>query len=76
MKNDTHGSTCVYNINYERRGNRMVQQRAIKYAIYPTKEQLELFCQTFGCVRFVWNQMLSDCEEFLAATGKVVVLYL
>lgn len=51
----------------------MLQQRAIKYAIYPTDEQKELFCKTFGCVRFVWNQMLSDCEEFLAATGKAFV---
>ena len=27
--------------------------------IYPTKEQISLINRTFGCVRFVWNQMLD-----------------
>lgn len=27
--------------------------------IYPTKEQTGLITRTFGCVRFVWNQMLD-----------------
>ena len=34
--------------------------RAIKYRIYPTKEQEILFYKTFGCCRKIWNLMLAD----------------
>ena len=34
--------------------------RAIKYRLYPTKQQAILFEQTFGCCRKLWNLMLSD----------------
>lgn len=34
--------------------------KAFKYRLYPTKEQQELFAKTFGCVRFIYNKMLSD----------------
>lgn len=44
--------------------------RAIKVPLYPTLEQERLILQTFGCCRFVWNQMLADEQEFYAATGK------
>ena len=37
--------------------------RAIVYRLYPNKKQAELFQKTFGCVRFVYNQMLSVQEE-------------
>ena len=37
--------------------------RAIVYRLYPNKKQVELFQKTFGCVRFVYNQMLSVQEE-------------
>lgn len=37
--------------------------RAIAYRLYPNKKQAELFQKTFGCVRFVYNQMLSVQEE-------------
>lgn len=33
-------------------------KRAYKYRFYPTTEQAELLAQTFGCVRFVYNQVL------------------
>lgn len=32
---------------------------ALKYRAYPTKEQQQLFAHTFGCVRFVFNQLLD-----------------
>ena len=41
---------------------------AYKFRIYPNKEQRDLFARTFGCVRFIYNQMLSDkidCAKFL-----------
>ncbi len=33
-------------------------------------EQTELFEKTFGCCRYVWNQMLSDQDRFYLETGK------
>ena len=42
-------------------------QYAIKYRIYPTDEQKTLFCKTFGCTRYIWNQMLAEFNE----TGSV-----
>ena len=34
--------------------------KAIKYRIYPSKGQATLSSKTFGCTRFIYNQMLSD----------------
>ncbi|KAA8671390.1 IS200/IS605 family element transposase accessory protein TnpB, partial [Clostridium sp. HV4-5-A1G] len=34
--------------------------KAYKYRIYPNKEQKLYFAGTFGCVRFIYNQMLAD----------------
>ena len=39
-----------------------LQQRAIKYRIFPFEQQSELFAKTFGCTRFIWNKML-DFEQ-------------
>lgn len=33
--------------------------KAYKYRLYPNKEQAVLINKTFGCVRFVYNQMLA-----------------
>jgi putative transposase len=43
---------------------------SIKVRLHPTPQQAELFDKTFGCCRYLWNQMLSDEQEFYAATGK------
>ncbi|TWI44615.1 putative transposase [Pseudomonas duriflava] len=34
-------------------------KRAYKYRFYPTAEQAELLAKTFGCVRLVYNTLLS-----------------
>lgn len=34
--------------------------KAIKYRLYPTTEQVALFIRTFGCCRKVYNLMLED----------------
>ena len=34
--------------------------KAYKFRMYPTSEQKSFFAKTFGCVRFVYNRMLSD----------------
>lgn len=44
--------------------------RAYKFRIYPDKKQRILFAKTFGCVRFIYNQMLSDKISFYRETGK------
>jgi putative transposase len=35
-------------------------KRAYRFRFYPTPEQENLFAQTFGCVRFVYNRMLRE----------------
>lgn len=47
--------------------------RAIKYRAYPTSEQQVLFAKTFGCVRFIWNHMLIDAQQFLDEAGTFFV---
>jgi putative transposase len=37
--------------------------KAFKYRIYPTPEQVSLIHKTFGCVRFVYNHMLAHRKE-------------
>ncbi len=48
--------------------------KAIKYRIYPTREQAVLFVKTFGCCRKVYNLMLADKMESYQATGKFVAV--
>lgn len=50
--------------------------RAIMYRAYPTPEQKVLFSKTFGCVRFIWNQMLMDAQQFLGEAGVFLFLLL
>ena len=45
-----------------------VRFTTIKVRLDPTPEQAELFEKTFGCCRFIWNQMLSDQHRFYAET--------
>lgn len=46
------------------------KNKAIKYRIFPTEEQIQMIEQTFGCCRFLWNHMLNDEHEFYVATDK------
>ena len=41
-----------------------------KYRIYPNGEQEIYFAKCFGCVRFVYNKMLSEKQEYHKETGK------
>ena len=38
----------------------MLISKGYKYRIYPTKQQEDLINKTFGCCRFIYNQMLSE----------------
>jgi len=55
---------------YRTADGRPLQFDTIKVRLYPTPEQAELFEKTFGCCRYIWNQMLSDHERFYLETGK------
>ena len=44
--------------------------KAYKYRIYPNADQRVLLAKTFGCCRFIWNQMLNDKIEYYKNTGK------
>ena len=41
-----------------------------KYRLYPNKEQETYFAKCFGCVRFVYNHMLWEKQEYYKETGK------
>lgn len=43
---------------------------AYRFRIYPNKMQRELMAKTFGCVRFIYNRMLSDKIEYYKKFGK------
>ena len=43
--------------------------KAYKFRLYPNEEQKVLFAKTFGCVRFIYNQMLSDKIAHYKETG-------
>ena len=45
--------------------------KAYKYRIYPNKKQIEMFSNTFGSVRFVYNKLLNLQEESNTYMSKV-----
>lgn len=47
----------------------MISNRSYKFRIYPNKEQSDRIQQTFGSVRFLYNQMLADKIECYEETG-------
>ena len=47
----------------------LVANKAYKFRLYPNEEQKVLFAKTFGCVRFIYNQMLSDKIVYYKETG-------
>ncbi|MGF7010617.1 putative transposase [Lachnospiraceae bacterium PF1-22] len=46
--------------------------RALKFRAYPNDEQQVLFSKTFGCCRFIWNQILSDKIDYYKKHGKTL----
>ncbi|MCQ2553478.1 MAG: transposase [Clostridia bacterium] len=51
----------------------MKANRAYKFRIYPNTLQKESFAKTFGCVRFIYNKMLSDKIDYYKETGKMLI---
>ena len=52
-----------------RRKNSNVDNRAYKFRLYPNAQQTVLIIKTFGCVRFVYNALLSDKTEHYKKHG-------
>ena len=48
----------------------MKKQKAYKFRLYPNLEQRIFFEKTFGCSRFIWNQMLADKIAYYKKTGE------
>ncbi|MCX4371907.1 MAG: transposase [Dysosmobacter sp.] len=47
-----------------------VQYTTFKVRLYPTEAQAELFENTFGCCRYIWNHMLADQQRFYLETDQ------
>ena len=50
----------------------MIRQKSYKFRLYPNLEQRILFEKTFGCSRFIWNQMLADKIAHYKETGEAL----
>ena len=50
----------------------VLMNKAIRYRIYPTKQQKEFFMKNFGCRRKIWNLMLYDKIEYYEQNGKML----
>ena len=44
--------------------------KAIKYRLYPTTEQCNMFAKTFGCCRKIYNLMLADKIDSYKISGS------
>ena len=47
-------------------------REARRYRIFPDEAQKTLFAKTFGCCRFLYNQMVADRKKAYEETGKTV----
>ena len=45
-----------------------VRYTTLKVRLYPTQAQAELFENTFGCCRYIWNRMLAAQQRFYLET--------
>ena len=50
----------------------MKKRKSYKYRLLPNLDQKILFEKTFGCSRFIWNQLLADKIAFYKETGKTL----
>ena len=48
----------------------MKANKAYKFRIYPNTEQKIMLSKTFGCVRFIYNKMLSDKIKYYEETKQ------
>ena len=51
------------------------RNKGYKFRIYPSNDQQILLAKTFGCVRFIFNKMLSDKISYYEETGGDLYCY-
>ena len=59
----------------ESQGREKVLNIAYRFQIYPTEEQKILLGKTFGCCRFLYNQMLNDKIQEYEKTKKMLKIH-
>ncbi|ADQ31264.1 transposase, OrfB family (plasmid) [Borreliella burgdorferi JD1] len=47
--------------------------KAYKHRIYPNGNQKKHFSKVFGCVRFLYNKMLSDKKDYYEKINKILL---
>lgn len=50
----------------------MKRNKSFMFRIYPNESQKVMFEKTFGCVRFIYNKMLSDKIQYYEETKKML----
>jgi len=50
----------------------MKRNIAYRYRAYPSETQAVLLAKTFGCARFLWNQMLADIMAYYEKEHKAL----
>ncbi|WP_071803459.1 helix-turn-helix domain-containing protein, partial [Couchioplanes caeruleus] len=53
----------------------MSANKAYKYKIYPNVNQKKYFSKVFGCVRFLYNKMLSDKKDYYEKNKQSLITY-
>ncbi|WP_418906462.1 RNA-guided endonuclease TnpB family protein (plasmid) [Borreliella turdi] len=53
----------------------MGANKAYKYRIYPDTKQKKYFSKVFGCVRFLYNKMLSDKKDYFEKNKQGLITY-
>ena len=56
-------------------GRRIKKNKAIRYRVYPNVEQEILLRKSFGCRRFLYNQLLEKAERDHEDGKKLLSLY-
>ncbi len=49
--------------------------KAYKHRIYPNNNQKKYFSKVFGCVRFLYNKMLSDKKDYYKNNRQNLITY-
>nr|WP_226047818.1 MULTISPECIES: helix-turn-helix domain-containing protein [Borreliella]AAU85954.1 hypothetical protein BGP104 [Borreliella bavariensis PBi] len=53
----------------------MSANKAYKYRIYPNFNQKKYFSKVFGCIRFLYNKMLSDKKDYYEKNKQNFITY-
>lgn len=61
----------LFLIANERRNN---MNKAYRFRLYPNDEQKILLAKTFGCVRFIYNKMLTDKIAYYEKTKQNLII--